>query len=93
MVACATASRLLVLAEADLPVMPKGRGVKLLDTQGEKVIAVASGEAAQPLVLVGARRSLALTPADRRRFQGARATRGKSLPEAARGLIDLFAGP
>ncbi|UEN99281.1 DNA topoisomerase IV subunit A [Acidiferrobacter thiooxydans] len=92
-VACATASHLLVLAEADLPVMPKGRGVRLLDAHGEKVIAVASGTAAQSLVLIGARRSLALTPADRRRFQGARATRGKALPEAARGLIDLSCTP
>ncbi len=92
-VACATASRLLVLAEADLPVMPKGRGVKLLDAQGEKVVAVASGAPAQPLVLVGPRRTLTLSPADRRRFQGARATRGKALPEAVRGLIDLSAGP
>ena len=92
-VACATASRLLVLAEADLPVMPKGRGVKLLDAKGEKVVAVASGAPAQPLVLVGPRRTLTLSPADRRRFQGARATRGKALPEAVRGLIDLSAGP
>ena len=92
-VACATASRLLVLAEADLPVMPKGRGVKLLDVHGEKVVAVASGAPTQPLVLVGPRRTLTLSAADRRRFQGARATRGKALPEAVRGLIDLSAGP
>ena len=92
-VACATASHLLVLAEADLPVMPKGRGVKLLDAHGEKVVAVASGAPAQALVLVGPRRTLTLSAADRRRFQGARATRGKALPEAVRGLIDLSAGP
>ena len=92
-VACATASRLLVLAEADLPVMPKGRGVRLLDAQGEKLVAVASGAPTQPLVLAGARRTLTLSPAERRRFQGARGTRGKALPEAVRGLIDLSAGP
>ncbi len=88
-IACATATRLLILSEADLPVMPKGRGVKLLDAQGEKLIAVAAGDAGQTLVLVGARKSVSLSAADRRRFQGARATRGKVLPEAVRGLIDL----
>ncbi len=91
-IACATATRLLILSEADLPVMPKGRGVKLLDAQGEKVVAVAAGAATEALVLVGARKSLALSAADRKRFQGARATRGKVLPEAVRGLIDLTVG-
>ncbi|WP_298138760.1 DNA topoisomerase IV subunit A [Acidiferrobacter sp.] len=92
-VACATASRLLVLSESDLPVMPKGRGVKLIETQGEKLVAVAAGAPEQPLVLVGARRSVVLTPADRRRYQGSRAARGKALPEAVHGLADLLAGP
>ncbi len=92
-VACATATHLLVLSEADLPVMSKGRGVKLQDARGEKLIAVAAGHAAQTLVLVGPRRTLSLAPADRRRFQGTRAARGKVIPEAVGGLIDLSVAP
>ncbi len=92
-IACATATRLLILSADDLPLMPKGRGVKLLDAQGERLVAVAAGEAGQSLLLTGGRKTVSLSAADRRRFQGARATRGKVLPEAARGLIDLTAGP
>ena len=92
-IACATANRLLILPEADLPVMPRGRGVKLLDTQGEKLVAVAAGRRDQTLVLVGAKRTVELSAAERRRFQGARASRGKMLPEPVRGLVALSVVP
>ncbi len=88
-IACATESRLLVISASDLPVMPKGRGVKLLDAQGEKLVAVVSGRADQKLALVGTKRTVELSATERRRFQGARATRGKALPEGVRGLLSL----
>lgn len=88
-VACATAERLLILSESDLPVMPKGRGVRLFDTKGERLVAVAAGTAQQKLVLVGPKRTAELSAAQRARYQGHRGTRGKVLPEAVRGLIGL----
>jgi len=92
-VACATETRLLILPEAELPLMPKGRGVKLLDAQGESLIAVICGRADQTLHLIGRKRSLALSPAERRRYQGGRAARGKIVPETVRGLVGLSVDP
>lgn len=92
-VACVTESRLLVVSESELPVMPKGRGVKLFDSQGDTVVAVASGRPEQSLMLMGTKGSVVVTPAERRRYQAARATRGKLVPEAARGLVGLFVVP
>ncbi|MHB8254577.1 MAG: DNA topoisomerase IV subunit A [Acidiferrobacter sp.] len=88
-IACATATRLLILSAADLPLMPRGRGVKLLDTQGEKLVAVAAGSPSQKLALVGLKHTVELSAAERRRFQGARASRGKMLPEPVRNLVAL----
>ncbi len=92
-VACATATRLLILAEADLPLMPRGRGVKLMDLQGDALVAVVSGRADQSLVLAGSRRTVTLAPAERRRYHAARATRGKPLPEGLSDLVDLSVLP
>ncbi|HUW99066.1 MAG TPA: DNA topoisomerase IV subunit A [Acidiferrobacter sp.] len=90
-IACATENRLLILSEASLPVMPRGRGVKLLDTKGEKLIAVVAGSRDQKLALIGRKRTVELTAAERRRFQGVRASRGKMVPESVRDLVALSA--
>ncbi len=91
-VACATRTRLLVLRDEDLPLMPRGRGVKLLDAAGEPLVAVAAGAADQTLVVTG-KRTVRLPASERRRFQAARGRRGKALPEAVGTLVALSVAP
>lgn len=92
-VICATQERLLVIKQTDLPVMARGRGVKLMDLQGELLVSVASCGSDQKLLVTTAKKTVELTPTELRRYQGTRGGRGRLLPEAVRGVVRIAVMP
>ncbi|MHB1565548.1 MAG: DNA topoisomerase IV subunit A [Acidiferrobacter sp.] len=89
--AVATTERLLVIAIGELPVMARGRGVKLFRLQDERLVALAALVAGQKLAVTGSRRTVELTASEWRRYVGVRAGRGRLLPEAVRNVVRITA--
>ncbi len=88
--AMATAERLLVISAEELPMMARGRGVKLFGLEeGEVLIAIAALGPDQGLALTSARRTQVLAPKDWRRYQGKRGGRGRVLPDGVRNIIKI----
>jgi topoisomerase-4 subunit A len=79
--------RLLVFPAADLPVLNKGKGNKLiqiaseaLGTGADRVIQVLSLPTGRGLKVLAGKRHLTLSPSDLSHYEGARARRGNPLP-------------
>ena len=92
--ALATSERLLVVSAEELPVMARGRGVKLFDLHdGESLLSIAPLAAGQGLALIGSRRTQVLAPKDWKRYQGKRGGRGRLLPDGMRAIVAIAAQP
>ena len=79
--------RLLIYSVADLPVLPRGRGVKLInipkslyESGEEKVVGSIVFDETQSLQICAGKQRMRLKPTDIEIFKGARAQRGKILP-------------
>jgi len=75
--------RLLLFPLADLPVMPRGKGNKLMGInakKGELVKAAVVVGPEQSLWVLACQRHLTLSPKELTEYQGARGQRGKALP-------------
>ncbi|MGR8933144.1 MAG: DNA topoisomerase IV subunit A [Gammaproteobacteria bacterium] len=89
--------RLLILPLEDVPVLPRGKGNKLIDIHSDdltagsdKVVAMTALGAGGELKILSGKRSFSLKPDDIDHYRGARGRRGSPLP---RGLqrVDGFA--
>lgn len=89
--AVATTDRLLVMAATELPVMARGRGVKLFNLYDERLVAITTLAAGQRLAIIGPRRKAELTASEWRRYVGARGGRGRLLPESMRNVVRIAA--
>lgn len=85
--AISSQGHLLVFPAKDLPVLPKGKGNKLINIPGAKfakreefVVSVAVLSAADSLTLYSGKRHFTLKPADLSYYHGERALRGNKLP-------------
>ena len=81
------AGHLLVIPAGELPVLSRGKGIKLagvsskkLATREEYLAAVASVPAGASLLLQSGKRQLRLKPADLELYRGERGRKGKKLP-------------
>ncbi len=79
--------RLLIFPLAELPLLPKGKGVKLVNIPGarhkageEKLVGVAVFREGDALRLYAGKQSMRLKPSDIDTFAGSRAQRGRALP-------------
>ena len=79
--------RLLIFPLAELPLLPKGKGVKLINIPGprhkageEKLTAVAVFREGDALRLFAGKQNMRLKPSDIDTFAGSRAQRGRVLP-------------
>ncbi|MEC7119056.1 MAG: DNA gyrase C-terminal beta-propeller domain-containing protein, partial [Pseudomonadota bacterium] len=73
--------RLLVYPLADLPIMSKGKGNKLIQLEaGERVVALCSVSPNASLQLLAGSRGLTLKPSDLAHYSGKRGARGHLLP-------------
>ena len=94
-VAATDQGHLLVFPAAELPVMPKGKGVKLISLPAprrgdkENLAALAVLPGLTTLRIHAGKRHLNLKPADLERFQGSRALRGGKLPQGFRNVVGV----
>ncbi len=88
--------KLLIFPLADLPILPKGKGNKILNlksTDGKeaKLISLAVLNENSSLEIVAGKRKLVLTPKDLKYYQGERARRGNLLPRGYQNVALLLA--
>ncbi len=90
--------RMLIFPLADLPVMPKGKGVKMINVPTAKfksgdefVSALTVFQERQKLVLYTDKRHVTVKPAEFDNYLGQRAQRGKVLPRGFRKVNDIEA--
>lgn len=83
--------RLLLFPIADLPVLPKGKGNKIINIPSAKaakheeyVVDIAILNEKDSLLIVSGKKEFTLKPADLAHYQGERAQRGNKLPKAIR---------
>ena len=86
--------RLLVFPIADLPVMTKGKGNKIISVQGrakggDTMLSCCSFSEKDALVIHAGKRSLTLVPADWVHYQGERSRRGSKLPRGFQKVVSL----
>ncbi|MDZ7737001.1 MAG: DNA topoisomerase IV subunit A [Gammaproteobacteria bacterium] len=91
-----TSGHLLVFPASELPILPKGKGLKLiqipaarLKAREEYVGAVTVLPPDTPLLVDAGQRTLTLKPADVTHYQGERGRRGNLLPRGFRNVISL----
>lgn len=91
-----TAGHLLVFAASELPVLAKGKGLKLLQippaklkAREEYAVAMTSVPAETALLVDSGQRTLTLKPADLAHYQGERGRRGSLLPRGFRNVSRL----
>ena len=94
-----TAGYLLVYPLAELPLLGRGKGVKLMSipsaklrSRAETVRAIAVVPAGERLTVHAGRRHLTLRARDLEAYSGARTNRGRLLPRGLRGVDSLAAG-
>ena len=94
-----TAGYLLVYPLSELPVLGRGKGVKLMSipsaklrNRAETIRAVAVVPAGEPLTVRAGRRHLTLRARDLEAYSGARTNRGRLLPRGLRGVDSMSAG-
>ncbi len=96
--AAATAQgRLLVFPISELPLLPKGKGLKIIQVPGARlgaredfVVGVCALPAGKPLVINAGQRRLTLTVRDLSAYAGARGTRGQTLPRGFQNVNAVF---
>ena len=77
-----SAGHLLVYPLAELPIMKKGKGNKLIDLKdGDSVVAITTFAEGDSLALDSGKRTLTLKPMDIANFMGTRGRRGALLPK------------
>ena len=83
--------RLLLFPVAELPVLPRGKGNKIINIPTAKaakheeyVIDIAIMNEKESLLIVSGKREFTLKPGDLAHYQGERAQRGNKLPQAIR---------
>ena len=85
---------LLLFPLAELPVMAKGKGNKLMALEpGERVMALVTLGDGQALTVLAGQRTLTLKPADLTHYHGKRAQRGHLLPRGFQKATALTAKP
>ncbi len=73
--------RLLVFAAAELPILSKGKGNKIINLKGsESIRLILPIKAEDTLRIFSGQRSMTLGPKERAEYEGSRAQRGKLLP-------------
>ncbi len=96
LVAAATDSgRLLVFAAAELPLMPRGKGVRILHVhpqQGESLVATVAFAPGAHLRIVAGKRHLSLKPSEIEAYRGQRAQRGLKLPRGFQNVAGMEVG-
>lgn len=87
---------LLLFPVADLPILPRGKGNKIINIPAgkgpkpeEHLIAIAVLQENQSLKIIAGKRDLILKPKDLAHYQGSRAQRGNKLPAALRAVTSL----
>ncbi len=97
--AATTQGHLLVLAASELPVLAKGKGLKIIQipaarvkAREEYVVAVLAIPAGQPLTVHAGRRHLTLKPSDLDRYVLERGRRGRKLPRGFQRVDRLEVG-
>ena len=95
-----SAGYLLVYPLCELPLLARGKGVKLMGIpaaklrgRAETVRVVAVAPAGEPLTVWAGRRHLTLRPREMESYAGARAHRGRLLPRGFRRVDSMAAGP
>ncbi len=89
-----SSGRLLLFPLAELPVMAKGKGNKLMALEpGERVMALVTLGDGQALTVLAGQRTLTLKPADLTHYHGKRAQRGHLLPRGFQKATALTAKP
>jgi len=91
-----TSGHLLVFPAAELPVLPKGKGLKLIQIPAAKLkgreeyaAAAALLPPETPLLVDAGQRTLTLKPSDLAHYRGERGRRGNLLPRGFRNVIRL----
>ena len=94
-----TAGHLLVYPLAELPLLGRGKGVKLMSipsaklrSRAETIRAIAVVPAGERLTVHAGRRHLTLRARDLEAYSGARTNRGRLLPRGLRGVDSMAAG-
>lgn len=82
--------RLLLFPVADLPVLPRGKGNKIIQLPAGRVVDLVVVNENQSLKVLAGKRELVLKPKDLAHYQGARAQRGNKLPTALRQVTQLM---
>ena len=97
--AVTSAGRLLIFPLAEMPVLAKGKGVKIINVPAaryrsgeEKVISVVVFQEGQRLRIHSGRQHMKLKPSDFEHYVGARAQRGRALPRGYRQPSAIEAG-
>ncbi|MEE3288496.1 MAG: DNA topoisomerase IV subunit A, partial [Pseudomonadota bacterium] len=97
--AVTSAGRLLIFPLAEMPVLAKGKGVKIINVPvaryrsgEEKVISVVVFQEGQRLRIHSGRQHMKLKPSDFEHYVGARAQRGRALPRGYRQPSAIEAG-
>ena len=91
-VAATDGGRLLAFPAAELPVMPRGKGVKLQNVhaaQGERLVAAVTLPPSARLFVYSGKRHLNLSPSDLDPYLGQRAQRGAKLPRGFQSVAGL----
>ena len=95
-----TAGHLLVYPLAELPLLGRGKGVKLMSipsaklrSRAETIRAIAIVPEGERLTVRAGRRHLALRPRDLEAYSGTRTNRGRLLPRGLRRVDTMHAGP
>ena len=84
--------RLLIFPLQDLPLLPRGKGVKILNLQekkGESLVSVATLPPGVHLFVYAGKRHLNMKPAEWEPFLGKRAQRGGVLPRGFTNVVGL----
>jgi topoisomerase-4 subunit A len=84
--------RLLIFPLNELPVLPKGKGVKIMSLKGENLIAVTPLPANAHLIVRVGQRHLNLKPSEWAEFTGNRALRGNKLPRGFQKVVGMEVG-
>jgi topoisomerase-4 subunit A len=96
LVAAATDSgRLLVFPAAELPLLPRGKGVRILSVhaaQGESLVAALALPPGAPLRIFAGQRIRNLKPSELEEYRGQRAQRGAKLPRGFQNVSGMEVG-
>ena len=84
--------RLLIFPLNDLPLLPKGKGVKIMSLKGENLVAVTPLPPNAHLIVRAGQRYLNLKPSEWTEFTGNRALRGNKLPRGFQKVVGLEVG-